>query len=201
MLMTVLILSCLLMQTSVQYPQNGDSGHQSKIGAEKSGYFTIKLSKQLMDVIGVKQGMAIGEAGVGHGDFAFKLSERVGNRGKIYANEIQEKYLELIKERCKKEGVRNIETILGEVENPLFPKGKLDMVIMIHVFHDLEKPVKFMVNVRSALKPGAFVVILDYRRLLPKDIALGKLKQAGYELVRIETFIPYDYIYIFRPKH
>lgn len=191
---TFLLSACLLMSVSLLYPQEQGSKKMPR------GYFTIKMAGQLMDACDVKPGMIIGEAGAGKGDFAFKLSERVGHSGKIYANEIQKKYLDLIDERCKKEGVKNIETILGKTGDPLFPKGSLDMVIMIHVFHDLEKPVEFMTNVRSALKKGGRVVILDYRKYMPKETAMEKLGRAGYELVRIETFIPHDYIYIFRSK-
>jgi hypothetical protein len=72
---------------------------------------------------------------------------------------------------------------------------------MIHVFHDLEKPVEFMINTRPALKKGGVAVILDYRKYMPKEKVLEQLGRAGYELVRIETFIPHDYIYIFRTKN
>ena len=43
---------------------------------------------QVMDAVGVREGMRIGEAGAGDGYFTFPLAERVGDRGVVYANEI-----------------------------------------------------------------------------------------------------------------
>jgi len=42
--------------------------------------------EKVMEAIGVKPGMVIGEAGAGEGYFTFKLSRRVGETGKVYAN-------------------------------------------------------------------------------------------------------------------
>ena len=168
---------------------------------------TWQQPENIMDTIGVKQGMVIGEAGAGEGYFTFKLSKRVGNKGKIYANDIDEDALGKLIDRCDEEGISNIETIVGETENPLFPVGILDMVIMVYVFHDLEEPVKFIENIRPSLKPGANVVIVDrdpdkyggqYDHFLKKDQVVDKVKKSGYELIRVATFLPRDNIYILK---
>ena len=161
----------------------------------------------VMDSIGVKQGMVIGEVGAGDGYFTFKLSHRVGEKGKIYANDINSRALRSLRNRCEREGISNIETILGKVDDPLLPKGKLDMVIMVYVFHELEKPVELLNNIKPSLKPGANLVILDQdpqkygrssRHFMSKEAILKKVTETDFELVRIETFLPRDNIYIYR---
>lgn len=163
--------------------------------------------EKVMDVIGVKPGMVIGEAGAGRGYFTFKLAKRVGDTGKIYANDISRRALNYIQGRCRREGIDNIEIILGEVENPLFPKSQMDMVIMVYVFHHLKRPVEFLKNIKPSLKPGAPLVILEQDpeksdeaigHFLKKEVILDKVKESGYELVWIETFLPKDNIYIYR---
>jgi ubiquinone/menaquinone biosynthesis C-methylase UbiE len=158
-----------------------------------------------MDVIGVKEGMKIGVAGAGHGYFTFKMAERVGETGWVYANEIDEDCIQYIKNKCRRNNVNNVSTILGEVADPLFPRGQMDMVFMCYVFHDLEKPVEFMKNIVPSLKPGGTVVILDQdpgktgsHHFLTKAELLSKVKRAGYEVVKIETFLRQDNIYICR---
>jgi len=84
--------------------------------------------ERLMDSLGVKPGMIIGEAGAGQGYFTFWLSKRVGETGRVYANDIDESVLRSIRNRCNREGIKNIETIVGEVEDPLFPAQQMDMV-------------------------------------------------------------------------
>ena len=103
--------------------------------------------ERVMDAIGVKAGMIIGEAGAGRGYFTFKLSGWVGSTGKIYANEIDPHHLETIKQKCIERNIFNIETILGEEGDPLFPDGQLDMVIMVYVFHHLLSPTEFLQNI------------------------------------------------------
>ncbi len=172
--------------------------------------------EKVMDAAGVKPGMVIGEIGAGRGRYTVHLARRICEKGKVYANDISEKALTFLRERCKRDNIHNIETILGEEEDPLFPEESLDMVFMVWVYHMLERPVPIMKNLKQSLKPGAIVVILD-----PPDSEIddeiradkGKLdpnrptikeriengaKEAGYELVRMETFLPLDTIYILK---
>jgi len=166
---------------------------------------TWQQPEKVMDVIGVKKGMLIGEPGAGEGYFTFKLAKRVGNSGKIYANDIDELKLERIKNRAKSENVNNISTILGNVTDPLFKELKLDMIIMVYVLHDLEKPVEFLNNLKSNLRTNAKLVILeqepkktgDYHFLDQKSL-LKIVKDAGFKLQKTETFLAKDTIYIFK---
>jgi ubiquinone/menaquinone biosynthesis C-methylase UbiE len=163
--------------------------------------------EKLMDAIGVKPGMVIGEAGAGEGYFTFKLSRRVGETGRVYANDIVERVLKVIERRSEREGISNITTILGEVEDPLFPKGALDMVFMIAAFHDFERKVEWLKNVKPYLKPGGTLVIVEWdsektgrsnSHLMTKDEILETVKKSGFKLDRIETFLPNHNIYIYR---
>ena len=81
----------------------------------------------IMDSVGVQPGMIIGEPGAGRGYLTFPLADKVGEKGKIYANDISRQSLDVIEKRAKREGVKNIEIIMGEIEDPLFPEKNLDM--------------------------------------------------------------------------
>ena len=162
--------------------------------------------EKLMDAIGVKPGMVIGEAGAGEGYFTFKLSRRVGETGKVYANDIVERVLKVIERRCEREGITNITTVLGKVEDPLFPKGALDMVFMISAFHDFEKKVEWLNNVKPYLKPGGILVIVEVDpdkrgfgrgHLMTKDEILETVEKSSFKLDRIETFLAYHNIYVY----
>ena len=163
--------------------------------------------EKLMDAIGVKPGMVIGEAGAGEGYFTFKLSRRVSETGKIFANDIVQRVLDVIDRRCEREGITNITTILGKVEDPLFPKGELDMVFMIAAFHDFEKQVEWLNNVKPCLKPGGALVIVEmdpdkwgrgHSHLMTKEEILETVKKSDFKLERIETFLPNHNIYIYK---
>jgi ubiquinone/menaquinone biosynthesis C-methylase UbiE len=166
--------------------------------------------QEVMDVIGVKPGMVIGEVGAGRGRYTVHLAMRVGGEGKIYANDINEKSLAYLRERCKRDGIKNVETILGKVDDPLLPREALDMVVMVWVYHHLEKPVELLKNLIPSLKAGATVVIIDpaperggerdSHRPSTKASVEKEAEKAGFELIRTETFLPKDNIFILRVK-
>jgi ubiquinone/menaquinone biosynthesis C-methylase UbiE len=162
---------------------------------------------KVMDVVGVKPGMVIGEVGAGHGYFTFHLSRRVGDTGKIYANDIATRALSAIRRKCESEGISNIETIVGEVEDPLFPDDALDMVFIVNAFHDLAKPVALLNNLVPSLKPKAPVVIIDRdpdkvggfnRHVLTQEEVLEHIENSDFDLDRIETFLKQHNIYIIK---
>jgi arsenite methyltransferase len=164
---------------------------------------------KVMDAVGVVPGMVIGEVGAGYGYFTFHLSRRVGDSGRIYANDIASRALASLRRKAESQGITNIETIIGEVEDPLLPKGILDMVFIVNAFHDLAKPVKLLNNLIPSLKLGAPVVIIDrdpskFRdpvgHFLTQEEILEMIKQSDFELDRMETFLPQHSIYIIRVK-
>lgn len=164
--------------------------------------------EKVMDLVGVRPGMIIGEVGAGHGYFTFKLSQRVGEAGKIYANDISRSALRYLRERCNREGITNIETVIGEVKDPLLPKD-LDMVFIVNVLHDLANPVELLNNLSISLKSDAHVVILDRDpekldystdHFLSREEVLEKIEESVFELERLETFLPQHNIYIIRLK-
>jgi ubiquinone/menaquinone biosynthesis C-methylase UbiE len=168
---------------------------------------TWQPPEQIMDAVGIKAGMRIGEAGAGEGYLTFHLARRVGGRGVVYANEISESDLETIRDRAGREGLNNIVTVLGEVEDPLFPERDLDMVIMVYVLHHLDRPVEFLQSLEGYVKPGAPVVIIEKNhysdRSHPPHFMTGRqiletIEESGYDLEKTETFLPRDTIYIYR---
>lgn len=158
--------------------------------------------EKMMDIAGVKSGMIIGEIGSGGGPFTFRLAERVGKNGKIYANDIVQKILHTIEGK----GIQNIETVLGEIDDPVFPVMNLDMVIMRSVFHDLENPLSMLENIKSYLKPEAPLVIIEQLpskympiHVMTKDQFLSIVKRSSFELAHLDAFLPYRWIiYMFK---
>ena len=170
---------------------------------------TWQPPEQIMDAVGIRAGMKIGEAGAGEGYLTFHLARRVGDRGIVYANEISEGDLETIRDRARREGVENIVAVLGETADPLFPEKDLDMVIMVYVLHHLDRPIEFLQNLEGYLKPDAPVVIVekntDTDRSHPPQFMTNRqileaIEEAGYELERTEDFLPRDTIYIYRVR-
>jgi len=162
---------------------------------------------QIMDAIGVKPGMVIGEPGAGSGYMTFYLAERVGKRGKVYANDISQSALDEIRDRAKREAVTNIELVMGKIDDPVFPIKDLDMIIMVYVLHMLDKPLEFMENVKKYMRPDTPLVIIEKNthteRAHPPSFMTNReiletLQETGYVLEHTKTFLPRDTIYVFK---
>jgi len=168
---------------------------------------SLEQPEKVMEVTGVKPGMVIGEIGAGRGYFTFWLSRGVGEKGKVYANDIDSSALASIERTSAEEKVANIATVLGTVEDPRLPAGALDMVFMVNAFHDLERPVELLANLLPSLKPGATVVIMDRdparasdRHFLPREKVEEIVGRSVFELVRVETFLRYHNLYILKAR-
>ena len=165
---------------------------------------------KIMNAIGLKPGMVIGEVGAGTGRMTMWLAERVGNAGKVYANDIDEEALEHLRERYERDGFKNIEIIFGEVEDPKLPADALDIVFMINVYHHLDNPVPLIRNLLPSLKPDGILAIVECdpdkvdwgaeHGCASKENMEKDLEEAGFEIVRVETFLNEDNIYIAKPS-
>jgi ubiquinone/menaquinone biosynthesis C-methylase UbiE len=170
---------------------------------------TWQPPEKILDAIGVKPGMRVGEAGAGQGYFTFPLARRVGAGGVVLANDIATSSLDVIRERADREGLKNIKIVVGAVEDPLFPEKNLEMVVMVYVLHMLERPVPFLKNLHSYLKTGGSLVIIERNTAVERAHTpsfmtnrqiLETVSETGYELDRTETFLPRDTIYIYKAK-
>lgn len=186
--------------------------HSTGPDAWENYHNSLQPPEKVMKAIGVKPGMVIGEIGAGRGRYAVRLAAKVGKTGRIYANDILKSKLEYLEHRCKRDGITNIVTILGDITNPKFPIKSLDMVFIINTYHHLEKPTELLKNVVPSLKPDATLVIVEHdpgkvpghwdsHHATEKEILLKQAEKAGFKPVRIETFLPRDNIYIFRVKN
>lgn len=163
----------------------------------------------IMDSLEITAGMIIGEAGAGDGYFTFHLARRVGPEGTVYANDIDNDALEKLRRRMKREDVRNIVTILGEANDPAFPREKLDMIVMMNVFHHIENPLQWMKNVIAGMKPGAPIVFIETdpdkrpssrSHFLTKKEILVRMRKTRFAFVRTLDFLERDTIYFFTLK-
>jgi len=163
--------------------------------------------EQVMDAAGIEPGMVVGEVGAGQGRFTLHLARRVGPGGRIIANDINAEGLEFLRDRCANAGISNVEIILGEVDDPLFPEATLDMAFMVWTYHFFDQPVAMLKSLRPALKPGATVVLVEPDPVRgpggpDHGVSVERMRkeasEAGFELVRTETFLPEDLFFVLR---
>lgn len=166
--------------------------------------------EKLMDAIGLKEGMTIADIGAGRGRLTVFFSIRVGETGKVFANEIDETTLEYLKDRCKRNNMNNVTTFLGTVDSPMLPAGQTDIAFMIMTYHHLAKPVEMMKNTIPCLKQDGVLVIVEHDPLKSGEngsetTSLEKLtreaNEAGLKIIRVNSdLLERDNIYFLKTK-
>ncbi len=114
-----------------------------------------------MDILGVRAGSVVADVGAGGGYFTFQLASRVGPHGKVYAEDVVDSHLEKIRERAKKEGLPQIETILGSQSDPKLPPGALDAILLVMTYHEMEDCDAMLDAMTRGLKPTGLLAVID----------------------------------------
>lgn len=144
---------------------------------------------QVMDLLGISPGKAVADIGAGSGWFTVRAARRVTDSGKVYAIEINPAAITHIKERAQKENLANVQTVLGAEDDPRLPPASVDAVLLLKTYHEVAKPVDLLRNLRTALRPGARVGIIDRTGSgtdhgVQKKVVLHETEEAGYRLLQ-----------------
>ena len=176
---------------------------------DEESFESFQPTDKIMDTIGITEGMNVGEVGAGGGRVAVRVARRVGPSGKVYANDITELALEYMRQRCRKDEITNMEVVEGTLTDPRFPEGILDAVYLTNTYRHLDKPLEVLRNIAPSLKPSGKLGIIDSKRY--RQDAEGEAEggsnpiilhtdQAGFRLVKLETSMSRDDIYVFELK-
>lgn len=120
---------------------------------------------QIMDALKIADGASVADLGAGGGFFTIRLAARVGPNGRVYAQDVQPPMLDSINRRVMREGLRNVETVLGTETDPRLPAGKMDAVLFVDGYQEVSEGnrVAFLRNLARALKPGGRVGIVNFK--------------------------------------
>jgi predicted methyltransferase len=140
----------------------------------------------VMALLGVRAGVHVADVGAGSGYYTVRLSPRVGPEGKVVAQDIVPEYLERLRGRVRAAGLENVTLALGEPHDPRLPAASADLVLLVHMYHEVEQPYAFLHNLRPALRPGGRVAVVDLDRATnrhgtPPALLRCEFEATGYE--------------------
>lgn len=163
---------------------------------------------RIMDALGIYDGNRVADVGAGGGWFTIRLARRVGPNGRVYAEDIKLEMVESIKNAAEREGVRNIEPLLGTSVDPKLPAG-LNAALMVGTYSYLEDPVSILRAIARSLSPSGRLGVVEYKKdgaggpgpELDQRIDAEDIKRdaaaAGLKLRSHETFLRYQFLLVF----
>ena len=153
----------------------------------------------------------VADIGAGTGFFTFPIAQRVP-KGKVFAVDIQPEMLARIARRKTLEKVVNVETVLGEQDDPKLPKNQIDLAFIVDAYHEFSFPREMGERLKESLRPGGQLVLVEYRaedqrvpikRLHKMSEVQVKQEMAtiGLDWVRTDSYLPQQHVLVFqRPE-
>lgn len=159
---------------------------------------------RVMDLLGVREGMHVADIGAGSGYYAVRLSKRVGPMGTVYAEDIVPAYLDSLRIRVAAEQLVNVTPVSGTSADPKLPAGRIDVMILSHMYHEIENPYEFLWHAQPAFRAGGRIGIIDLDRETwqhgtPIPLLTCELERLGYVREGIYYLAPASgYLAIFK---
>jgi ubiquinone/menaquinone biosynthesis C-methylase UbiE len=157
----------------------------------------------------LKPGMLVGDVGAGTGFYSLRVARAIAPGGIVYAEDIQPGMLERLNGNATAQHVGNVVTVLGTETDPRLPAGKLDLVLLVDVYHEFSRPQRMLDRIRDSLKPDGRLVLLEFRKEDPSvpirpehkmsvDEVRAEVTPEGYRFEEVVDTLPWQHIIFFQ---
>jgi ubiquinone/menaquinone biosynthesis C-methylase UbiE len=175
---------------TVQYFDDLDKGREQN-----------QRATDILKVLAVSGGDWVADVGSGNGYYSQRLAELVGPTGKVFAEDIADYAMNFLNQRVHLFGLRNVEVVKGDADNPKLPADSLAGVLVVDSYHHFSQYQGMSEQILRALKPGGRLVIADYslpdhrsqsraNQLKIHEIDPGlvrtELEQVGFQVLKCE---------------
>jgi len=120
---------------------------------------------KLIERSGIEQGMTVLDLGCGSGAFTFFVARVVGERGKVYAVDIQPAMLKQLERKLAKaenQDIKNIEPKQASAYDLPFEDGSIDLVYMVTVLQEIPDRSRALREISRVLKPGGILAVTEF---------------------------------------
>jgi predicted methyltransferase len=156
-------------------------------------------------------GMSVADVGAGTGYLERALSAAVGERGVVYAVEVEPNLVVHLRARAERDGTANVVPVLASKEVPRLPAGRMDRILFLDTYHHIDDRVAYFRRLRAALAPGGRIVVVDWEKRedtigpelshrLAREQVTDEMTRAGYRLLPGDVRLPHQYVLVFVPE-
>ena len=143
-------------------------------------------------------GVSVADFGSGSGHHAKALARAVGDKGRVYAIDIQKDLLTKLKNEARGEGLMNIEVIHGDLEKPNgthLKDGSIDAVVISNILFQIKDKAPVIKEAARILPKGGILLVVDWTdsfggmgpqgdALFPKSNAETLIQEAGFQVLK-----------------
>jgi len=166
---------------------------------------------RLLSHLDLKPGLLVCDMGCGNGFYSLKIAKAIGPEGRVLAVDIQPEMLQLLSRRSIEANVENIDMILGTTTDPKLPDNKVDLVLMVDVYHEFSDPKSMLEKIRKSLKPTGKIALVEFREedasvpirpehKMSKRQILKEYEANGFQLLSQYDGLPWQHLMFLGPK-
>jgi ubiquinone/menaquinone biosynthesis C-methylase UbiE len=162
----------------------------------------------MLDALNIPRGATVADVGAGAGYHSIRLARRVGSKGTVLASDIQPEMIRMLQDNARNAGVANIKSIRSTQSDPKLPESKVDLILMVDVYHECSDPDATLQGLLKALKPHGRLVLVEFRAEDPDvpirpehkmtlDQVRREIEPQGFVFQQSLEFLPWQHIIIF----
>lgn len=111
--------------------------------------------------LALEPGQVVADIGAGPGIFSFALAKAVGPKGKVYAEEVDQAFIDHINQKLREQHVTNVQSVLGAFTDPKLPAA-VDVAFFHDVLHHIEDRAGFLKALAPSVKASGRIAIVEY---------------------------------------
>jgi ubiquinone/menaquinone biosynthesis C-methylase UbiE len=174
--------------------------------------------KRLAALMDWGPGTVVADIGAGDGRYTFAAARLLGGSGKLFATEIDEEKLAILRSQVTKRHLTNVMVIESKEADTNLPAECCDAIFLRRVYHHLTKPAEFDQALVRSLKSGGRLAIIEFPPRsdlepvegvpanrgghgIPQKVVVEELTSAGLQLAKtINDWPADDYCVLFLKK-
>ena len=106
--------------------------------------------------------MSVADIGIGEGLQALALAAYLQPAGRVYATDVNEKFLSKVRDAAAKKALRNVTTVLGDPNRTNLPDLCCDAMLIRNVYHHFGDPPAMNASLLRGLRPGGRLLVIDF---------------------------------------
>lgn len=127
----------------------------------------VLATDKFIELLAIKPGMTVLDIGTGTGQFAYLFAELLAGTGKVYATDIDESCINLVKEEARRRRLDNLVPVLVKSEgvDEFYGRHRYDLITFLHV--PLPNMAAFLAKMRDSLAEDGRLIVMRYRTVTP----------------------------------
>ncbi len=162
--------------------------------------------ERVITTLKIKPGQRIADLGAGSGLFTRPAARASGEKGVVYAIDIDAELLKYIAQTARAQQLTNIRPILAAEDDPKLPEP-VDLIMIFDTLHHIGHQAVYLKNLKRYLRPAGRIAVIDFSVTWPQghesmkyalDDLEGWMKAAGFKRIEKYDFLSNDFFVVYQ---